>query len=100
MAAERFARSQTLTGNARTHVQLAVQVRRHLPGPSPTNDPVVMLQGDCGTIGIREHLRRVDDALEHGVQIHATNGNGRAQLGKNLRGPAIRTESKQLVLGL
>jgi hypothetical protein len=59
-----------------------------------------MLQGYCGTIGIRQDLRRVDDALKHGVQVYATNSNGRAQLGKNLGGPAIGTESRQLMLGL
>jgi len=101
VAAERFPRSQTLTGNARTRVQRAVQLWRHLPGPSSTNDPVVTLQGYCGPIGIREHLGRVDDALKHGVQVYATNSDGRAQFGKNLRRPPIRTESRhQLRLGL
>jgi hypothetical protein len=59
-----------------------------------------MLQGDCGAIGIREDLRGLSDALKHGVQIYATNSNGRAQLGKNLSGPPIRTESRQLMLVL
>jgi hypothetical protein len=49
---------------------------------------------------MREDLRRVDDALKHGVHVYATDSYGRAQLGKNLRGVPIPIESRQLRLGL